>query len=143
MADTFDIAKQPSPAGIGKPGSGSYGEGAALDRLKAQLPEVAPGAGPTADRPAPMPLPVPNQAPTSPPGVPGALFDPTARPDVPVSTPLAGFGQAPVSPVAAAATQRQRNMAVLDALVSDPNVSEVTREWAQTLIDRMVKASAR
>jgi hypothetical protein len=142
MSD-FDISKQPSPAGIGKPGSGTYGEKAALDRLKASLPEVPPGAGPTGTQQAPMPLP-PAGSPgaPAPSAAPADLFAPTQRPDVPVSTPLQMGGPAQ-SPVQAAATARQRNMAVLDSLANDPNVSDVTREWAQNLISNMVRMSAR
>lgn len=142
MSD-FDIAQQPSPVGVGKPGSGTYGEGAALDRLKEQLPSpAAPGAGPMPQGPGGMPMPAPGAGPApKPAGLPAAIMAPTARPDVPIQSPLDPV--APVNPVQAAQTSRQRNMAALDALVNDPAVSAVTREWAAGMIQLLVKESTR
>lgn len=74
------------------------------------------------------------------PGVPGALLAPTARPDVPITTPLA---QAPVNPIQLAETERQRNLARLDALTSNPNVSQETKEWARVFRDNLIQASKR
>jgi hypothetical protein len=63
---------------------------------------------------------------------------PTTRPNVPASTPLA---TAPVNPVSGASTSRQRNLAILDALVSDPNTSAATRDWAETVMKHLIAGS--
>jgi hypothetical protein len=134
-ADTTDITKMPMPGGnVNAPASGTYGEGAALENLKRQLPSPA-APGPSAQNPvAPMPSPPGGgMVPAPAPGVPPALLAPTQRPDVPVSTPLAGVGgPAPMTQSAA-----QRRLAVLDALANNPDVSEQTREWASTLISQL------
>jgi len=140
MADTTDVSKLPTdgPA-VNSPASGAYGEGAALERLRAQLPG-APAAGASGPTPAsPMPLPptgggVSNRST----GLPQGLFMPTQRPDVPVSTPLAA---PPVSPLANAQTSRQRNLAILTAILNDPRSSEVTKDFAQTTIDHLIQGS--
>lgn len=131
--DASDINKMPMPGGnVNAPASGTYGEGAALENLKRQLPST-PSPGPSTQNPvAPMPTPrLGGMAPAPTPGVPSALLAPTSRPDVPVSTPLAG-GPMPMSQSAA-----QRRLAVLDALANNPDVSEATREWAGILLGHL------
>jgi hypothetical protein len=141
MADTFDIAKQTLPGGnTNKPASGTYGDQKNLDDLKASFPQAPSMPGSASGGPAPMPTPPSgggvSTAPA--PGLPSALLAPTTRPGTPVGTPL---GAPPVNPVQAAATARQRNMAVLDALVNDPNVSTTTREWARSVMGNLIKGS--
>lgn len=140
-ADTTDISKMALPSGnVNTPASGTYGEGAALERLKAQLPGTASVGGPTPSDPtAPMPTP-PIGPMGSPPagGLPPALLAPTQRPDVPVSTPL----QDPMAMgMPAPQTGRQRNLAILDALANNPDVSETTREFARLMMDRLIGSS--
>ena len=137
--DATEISKMPMPGGnVNAPASGTYGEGAALEALKKQLPST-PAAGPSTQNPvAPMPTPpagagVSN---TPAPGLPSALLAPTQRPDVPVSTPLAGSGPAPM-PMSA----QQQRLHALDVLANDPNVSPETREWAQALVARLAGRS--
>ena len=141
-ADTTDINKMPMPGGgVNTPASGTYGEGAALERLKAQLPAAPTGAAPSAADPsAPMPTPPAGPPAASAPagGLPSALLAPTQRPDVPVGTPL-DMGAPPPS----AMSGRQRRMAILDALVNSPEVSDETRELAQMLMERLISGSAR
>lgn len=140
MADTTDVTQQTNAGGnVNTPASGTYGEAASLDRLKAALP-TPPGAGPgsSSGHPAPMPVPQPSGIARPPQGLPQAMFAPTKRPDVPVSTPLPA---APVNPMAAAQTQRQKNLALVDALVNDPSTSEGTRQWAQMVRDRLIQGS--
>lgn len=137
-ADMTDITKQPLPGGnVNKPASGTYGEGVALERLKQQLPvpDAVPAmpAGPSA-MPSP---PVSSPGSPPPPGLPPVLLAPTARPDVPMASPLAGVPMAQ-QPMTAA----QRRLAVLDALVNSPDVSQETREWAQLVIENLVMSSS-
>lgn len=152
MADTSDIAQQPLP-GPNTPDSGQYGEGAALDRLKQQLPYVnnvamggnKPGGGP--DGPPPMPTPQPQgmnaegRPPTgaaAPPGMPSVLLHPTQRPDVPVTTPLQdqpGMAAAQLAP-----EQAQTMTLMMLADDNTPGISAQTREWAKTLLRRMAVA---
>ena len=142
--DTTDVTKMPLPGGnVNSPASGTYGEKAALERLKSQLPGVDAGAGPTASNPAaPMPTPPAGAGISNspPPGVPSGIMAPTSRPDVPVSTPLQ---QGPVSPLAGAQTGNQQRLAILDSLANSPNVSDSTREWAQSLVQSLIKRSSR
>lgn len=142
--DNFDVTKQPMPGGgVNKPASGSYGDKANLDRLAQSFPKVdAPqSAGPGGM--APMPTPPSGGGVSSPPapGLPSGLLAPTTRPDVPVSTPL--VSGPPPNPVLSASTSRQRNMAILDALVADPTVSEATREWARINLQNLIQGSRR
>jgi len=142
MTDTFDITQQPTAGGgVNAPSSGTYGEKASLDRLQRSFPAASPGAGPqvTPGGPPPMPQPSPGQVSTAPEGLPAGLLSPTQRPDVPAYTPLPAGP--PPNPVQMSQTDRQRNLAVLDSLVHDPNVSDVTREWALTLISKLVSRS--
>lgn len=139
-ADTTDINKMPLAGGnVNSPASGTYGEGAALERLKQSLPAM-PGPGPSPDQPqSPMPTPGTGGVSTPPTGaLPSALLAPTTRPDVPVATPLDMGMQAPVS-----LTSRQRRMQILDMLASSPDVTDDTREWASLMIEKLVSGSAR
>lgn len=144
--DTFDVSKQPNPAPINKPTSGSYGDGVALDNLKRQLPSVSSG-GPAPGGPAPTgaTLPPVGTGPMSagPPAAPKGLFAPTQRPTVDVADPIPG----PVVPLQlpdpSGMTSVQKNLMRLDALAHDPTVSELTREWAQNLVTHLVGASKR
>jgi hypothetical protein len=145
MADPTDVSQQPS-AGLNRPTSGDYGEGAALDRLKSALP-TQPAAGGGAPPGGAPPLPPistqpvtptpmdrggrPNNSAALPPGVPPVLAAPTNQPNVPVGTPLA---MPPVNPVASAQTPQQSRLALLDALANSPQADPQTREWAQHVI---------
>jgi hypothetical protein len=89
-----------------------------------------------------MPTPGVGPVPAGPPpGVPAGILKPTMRPDVPASTPL--VQGPPPNPVLQAQTARQRNMAVLDGMVNDPNTSEATKEWARNLIEHLIGMSKR
>lgn len=140
MTDTTDISQLPTAGGnVSTPSSGVYGEGAALQRLKEQLPAVEQTAQEPGMSGAPMPTPPGNSSmPGSPPpGLPSSILSPTTRPDVPVSTPLTVPQQAPM-----AETGRQKRLAMLDALENDPNTGEATREWASTLRRALIQGSA-
>lgn len=138
MSDTTDISKMALPGGnVNAPASGTYGEGAALQRLKEQLPAVEQTAQEPGMSGAPMPTPpsgasMPSQPPA---GLPSAILSPSTRPDVPVSTPL-GVPSMPV-----ADTGRQKRMAMLDALENDPNASAATKEWAGTVRRALIQGS--
>lgn len=141
MADSFDIAKQTLPGGnTNKPASGTYGDQKNLDDLAASFPKAPSQPGSVSGPGAPMPLPPSgggmSTAPS--PGLPPELMGPTTRPNVPVGTPLAA---PPINPVQAAATARQKNLAILDALTNDPNVSVATREWARTAMENLIQGS--
>ena len=140
-ADTTTVDKLPTAGpGLNKPASGTYGEGAALDRLKSQLPLSGP-SGPTGpEAPPPMPLPPSGAGMSTAPaaGVPSVLLSPTTRPGDPVGSPLAA---APVSPLQGAQTGRQQRLAILDAVSQDPNVSDETREFVDMLKRRLIAGS--
>jgi len=142
MPDTTDISKLPA-GGVNAPASGSYGDAAALDRLKeafGNIPGAGPQAGPGQQSAAPMPTPAPSQIQSPPPaGLPPALLAPTQRPNVPVSTPLAPAGPAMPGPVG----PQQQRLAILDALAQNPAVSDTTRQWAELLRERLIQGSAR
>lgn len=122
-------------AGVNKPSSGTYGEKADVERLKASLPSsgAAPAAGqqlpPMSDAPVrPQPSLRPPTVANLPPGVPGVLAAPTGRPYEPVDT-------LPTSPVAGAVVNdAQSRLRLLDILANSPQVSEETREWAQRVL---------
>lgn len=138
MADMPDVTQLPAPKGgnVNTPASGVYGEGAALERLKQALPapqqptDTPPQAGP-------MPTPNPGAGVSNAmgPGVPQSIMAPTQRPDVPVNTPLA----APIDPMAAAQSGRQRRLVVLDALENNPNTSDTTREWIRNFRRQLIE----
>lgn len=129
----------PDTPNVGKPASGTYGEGKALDDLKQALPVGAVG------NPAPQPAPPPplnadpvrvipqreGRPPTAaalPPGVPSVLLGPAELP------PMAGPGMA----APGAATPDQSRLALLDQLSSSPDVSAATREWAAHVMDLLL-----
>lgn len=130
----------PDNVSVAKPASGTYGEDTAVQDLKQSLPvgaigNPAPTAAPAPPAMSPEPAtPQPNPVgrpamPTPPPGIPAAILAPTDRPNVPASTSLAeGMPAGP-----GIADPRQARMAILDALVNDPNVGEETRQWARTV----------
>ena len=135
----------PSNPNVAQPASGTYGEGAALDRLKSSLPAPPSGAGPTgAAPPAPSvepPLSVPSgpegrpgTAGPVPPGISSALLGPTAYPSRAVATPLGGLPGA-AAPTPAIAAPDQARLHQLDLLATSPQVSEETRTWAKSVID--------
>ncbi len=125
---------------VGAPSSGTYGEGAALDRLKAALPAGSVGAPPPPAAPgAPQMPPISTQpvtptpegegrppGPTAPAGIPAPLLAPSNQPDVPVGTPLAS-----TAPNVNQLTDVQRRLQILDVLATSPGVSDTTRQWAQ------------
>lgn len=122
---------------VGKPASGSYGEGADLQRLKQQLPQGAIGNPPPA--PAATPLPPVSAKPmvkptrpvgrpptgaAAPPGIPSAILHPG---DIaaPAAAPPAPGSQ--VSP-------DQARLFLLQNLAQSPQVSSTTRAWAQEVL---------
>lgn len=138
--DDPDVSQLPSDA-VNAPASGTYGETAALDRLKAQLPGAAtpqPGSGPGPTQPMPTP-PMSGGMSTPPSGaLPASLMAPTTQPGTPLTTPLA---MPPQNPMLSAQSQRQRNLAKLDALMADPNTSDETKEWARNLVSHLISMS--
>lgn len=142
MADQT-IEKTPTQNhSVNKPASGTYGEKADVARLKEQLPEAgkpaqggSPTGGPPPVRPSTsLPGGKPGRPPTAPPGVPTAVLHPSDRPGVPLSQPLT----APTPPLGGAETAQQARIALLDALASDPTVSDETREWARIVLEMLL-----
>jgi hypothetical protein len=135
MSDVSQIAVAGGKGNINKPASGTYGEGAALSRLKQSLPSTPGGPSqPTGPATAPTaPPPPPPMAPQPPgeSGLPAALLRPTDRPNVPINTPLQPY---PQNPVAAAQTPKQANLALLLAMAESDEVSEATKEWAKSVL---------
>jgi hypothetical protein len=122
-----DVAQQiPAGGGQNKPASGTYGETAALDRLKSQLPGEATDQ-PAAVTPPPMPS-GPGVTPPSP-GLPKALMAPVA-PGIPATTPLTQDVAPTVGPNAELVRTAQ-------ALLRAPTTSPTTREWARLLLARL------
>jgi hypothetical protein len=120
-----DIAAMTTAVGRqGAPNSGTYGEKAALDELQSELPQPEPAA-PQSPQPT-MPSGGGFQQPPSG-GLPKAIFAPTKRPEEPVSTPLS----MPM-PIADAPTEQQ--IQTLQAWATNPNASQVFREWAQAAL---------
>lgn len=128
-----DVLEQlPAGGNPNAPESGTYGEDVSLERLKAALPGVDQGQ-PAAIEPtaASQPSPV---AP-GPPGLPSGISAPTAQPGVPTSTRLTESGpQAPGSP-------EERILLVLDLLVQDKDRSAETRELAEAIRNRIIRAA--
>jgi hypothetical protein len=139
-----------SPSGVNKPDSGTYGEGAALQRLKDSLPPppaTAPGqpmapppVSPNPARQGPQNLGGrPQTGAAAPPGIPSAVLGPTQQPGIPVATPLS----APTpNPVQNAVNAQQQRLALLDQLANNPRVSDDTREWAKQVI-RLLTSTTR
>ncbi len=126
-----DVLEQvPAGGGQNKPASGTYGEAAALERLRTALPGMEPDR-PQATEPIPMQPGGPSEPPISgAPGLPPGLLAPTRQPDVPVSTPLTETQ--PIVPEPAG--QRRQ---LLELLASSSEVSEETREWASIVLGLM------
>lgn len=140
MSDTFEISKQPNPAGINQPESGVYGAVAATDRMRKALPPLPADGAATGQPGMAMPTPSQNPMPASDPGgLPSALFAPTQRPNVPVASPLQA---PPVNPVASAVGGMQQRLALLDSLANSPDVSDETREWATIVIRKLIETQS-
>jgi hypothetical protein len=121
-----DVAQQiPAGGGQNKPASGTYGETAALDRLKSQLPGEAADQ-PQAVPPPPMPS-GPGVTPPSP-GLPKMLTAPVQG-GIPATTPLTVDQE----PTVGATPELVR---VAQALLRAPTTSPTTREWARILLAR-------
>lgn len=138
-----DIEKIPTGQQVSRPASGAYGERAAVEQLKSQLPASGAGAGgpagpggpalPPLNPPTPTaPSYVPPASGNLPPGVPAPLAAPTNRPYEPVNTPVGG------PPMAAPLTDAQRRIQLLDVLANSPSVSDETREWARLVLRSLV-----
>lgn len=69
-----------------------------------------------------------------PPGLPPALLAPSSRPDEPVSTPLSP-GPAPIPE-----TNPEQRIMLLQAITSNQELSREFREWAQLLLDSLIRA---
>lgn len=131
MADPT-IEKTPTAGtSVNQPESGTYGEKADVNKLKASLPPMGPGQATPGLEPSPMPQPTPGvpaqeggRPPNAPPGVPGALF--AGGPPTPAEQPNAPSA----SPEAARIT-------LLEQLASSEEVSEVTREWAKLILEAL------
>lgn len=136
--DSPDITQLPGAGSVSQPASGTYGAGAAVDKLKQGM-----GLQPTQGEPPPgpnistTPGAAKPQVSSGPFGLPPAITAPTQQPNTPVSTPLA----APVNPVAQAGMPSQQRIALLDMLSRNPDVSDATREWAQTVVAKLIEAS--
>lgn len=138
--DAPDVTQLPQTGSIQAPDSGTYGIKAATERLaQGMSPAPAPGGAPGQPAPsvASMPSSAPNRPSTGPFGLPAAITAPTQQPDVPVGTPLAQ----PSNPVAAAGDARQKRLAFLDMLARNPDISDVTREFAENLIAKLISAT--
>jgi hypothetical protein len=137
MSDAYggmpDISQlTPATGRVGQPASGTYGEGAPLADLQRQLP--APTAPPQGMDAAPSPA--GGLMPEPPPGgalprslMPGSVA-PTTRPSEAPSTPL-------TMPTPIAETPSEQQIQRLEAWARDPNVSETTRAWAQSILDSL------
>jgi len=134
MNESPDVLEQvPAGGGMNKPASGTYGEKAELAALQQALPI---GDAPPEPDVQPAPSPMGSARPTATSGLPPGLLAPTQRPDVPVSTPLAGLG--PADPLAGAADVRQKRLLLLDALSQSEEVSPETREFAALLKQKLI-----
>ena len=120
---------------VNAPASGSYGEETALANLKQSLPVGAMGnpAPPPKGPPAPggsggPPLQLGPQGGGTPgkaPGIPSVLTQPPGPPQQPGA-------------ITGAPTPDQGRLAFLYAVAQSPQVSPVTREWAQVMIGHLV-----
>lgn len=145
-----DLEKTPTAnVSVNSPQSGTYGEKADLNRLKQSLPAMGPApSGDPAAGPGPLPgtppsLPGrPGRPMNAPEGVPDAIMGPSARPDVPVGTPLDRGAAPPSSAFANARSQREARVTLLQQLQDSPEVSEATREWARLVLETMVDADS-
>lgn len=132
-----DVIEQvPAGGGVMTPGSGSYGDGAAADRLRKSLSVPGGSGSPPERQPSPVPAGGPSGSPPAPaaPGtVPDVLLAPSSQPDVPVSQPLGPMRPSPTAAVDAA----QRRLQLLSTLSESQEVSEETREWAKTVLNAL------
>ena len=131
MSDVNVAEQMPAGGSPMAPSSGTYGEEAALQRLRSQLP----GEGSDTQSQQATPLPPMGGAPPIPPpatGLPRSMFEPTRQPGVPASTPLTPSEPEMTGPPDAV-------IAALDAVVNDPEAarkySRTTRLWAQQLLE--------
>jgi hypothetical protein len=126
VAEVANVLEQtPVGGNVSAPASGTYGEGAALERLKTALPGSDPTQAPQQSPVPPMPG---GGGPMAPAGMPRGLMAPTRRPDVPVSAPLS-------QPQVIVGSSPQGRQQLLQALVDDPEVSEETKEFAMLLLN--------
>lgn len=132
----------PNPTNVMEPESGSYGAVAEVDRLQSDMqplgppPQSAPPPTPMGGGGSPGGLPNVGGRPTSGPrGVPQVLLEAGGPPLSPQAAP-------PVSPAAAGVSAMQARLALLDQLASSQEVSEVTREWARTVIETITGGAA-
>jgi len=119
----------PATGRQGAPASGTYGEGAQLDDLKAQLPPMEQHPEQSGAATAPLPPmggPMPQPAPSG--GLPAGIMSPSRRPSEPVGTPLS-------LPPPMGTTGPEQRIQMLQAIVNDPTRDPVFREWAQGLLD--------
>lgn len=136
--DVPDVGQVPVQGGSNQPTSGTYGEGAANDRLKQALPPTPTPQGPQAPAvtmppvgqppvggPAPMGRPPGGQ---TPPGIPNAILE--------GGPPQAQAG--PGLPTPAVATPAQGRLLVLQQLASSGDVSDETRQWAQMVLKVLI-----
>jgi hypothetical protein len=138
--DSPDVTQLPQTGSVQAPDSGTYGVKAAVERLMQGM-SPAPAPGDTSQQAPPvstMPGGAKPQASAGPFGLPAAITAPTQEPNVPVATPLA----APSNPVAAAGDNMQKRLAWLDMLARDPDTSDVTREWAQNFMAKLISRTA-
>lgn len=147
MPDAPNVGVPSQQAGdpsVNAPPSGVYGEGQALDNLKASLPvgnvgnpgQQAPGPPPVSQQGVNMktsPGGRPSTGVALPNGLPGVLAGPTTMPHVPVSTPLAPPSPGGAPPPSQGSPQADRK-AILFALTTNPGVSQDTRQWASSLL---------
>ena len=139
MAEPLDVDKTPVPGGnVNKPSTGTYGEGAALDRLNRALPGAQQNPPPQAPSPgAVAPVPPGGQGPRgknpdSPvPGVPGAIFTDTDRPNVPVQSPPPEVAGESIPSM----REPEGRLQVIAALQQSPDPE--TREWANLVMEML------
>lgn len=136
--DAPDVTQLPQTGSVSAPDSGTYGIKAAADRLSQGMqPAPAPG-GPTG-APAPTVSTMPGSAtpevPSGPFGLPAAITAPTQNPGQPVGTPM----PVAVNPVENAQAANQKRLSFLDMLARNPDVSDATREWAQTVMSHLIQ----
>ncbi len=141
---TDEIEKIATP--VNKPESGSYGEGAALDRLEGALPPMAEagpppqsGLNPQATPQVPLPPPSLGGGPAVPtPGnLPPGLLAPTQRPEEPITANIGA--DMPLAAPEPQMTAAQERLEVLIALAQSPRVSDETREWAQLWVQTLTE----
>lgn len=130
------MTQMPGP-NVNQASSGTYGEKADLNKLKASLPPMqaqpAQAGGQAPVRPASTmmasqpTMPTPNDP----------LLHPTAMPDVPVNTPLQQ--SEPMDPWTM--PPDQRTLAILDLLASSDQVSQKTKVFAQAMKDRLARGN--